>query len=325
MAIGKESDFKVYDEEFFGGMVEVLEQNANAFNAASANTIQLVPRRIAGHFEKESFVKLIAGLVGRRDITSTADVTDAALTQGELAGVKINRRIGPVANTLDSFKKISKDPSEMSFLLGQQTGSAVAVDYINTALSAVVAALSAIAALNYDGTGDTPATLTHIKLVKGLSKMGDASGKVKAWVMHSKTYFDLVQQAITDKVFEVAGVVIMSGNVATLGKPTIVIDSPALITTGTPDTYSILGLVEMAAEVAESEERQIVSDLITGKENLVLRIQGEYAFNLKIKGFTWDITNGGKNPTDSALATSTNWDNQMANVKSLAGVRVKVQ
>lgn len=324
MGIGKETDFQVYSEQFFGGMVEVLEQNANAFNAASQNTILLVPRRIKGHFEQESFIKTIAGLVGRRDTTSTAAVTDKAMQQGEFAGVKVNRRIGPVANTLDSFKKIAKDPQTMSFLLGQQIGSAVAVDYINTALLAIVAALSGVAALNYDGTGDSPATCTHAKLVKGMAKMGDAAGRIKAWVMHSKTYFDLMQQAIADKVFEVAGVVIMSGNVATFNKPTIVLDSPSLITSGSPDAYSILGLVENAAECAESEERNIVSDLITGLENLVLRIQGEYAFNLKMKGFAWDITNGGKNPTDAALATSTNWDNQMADIKSLGGVRIKV-
>lgn len=130
--------------------------------------------------------------------------------------------------------------------------------------------------------------------------MGDAANGITCWVMHSKAYFDLMSQAIADKIFEVSGVTIYEGSVATFNRPTIVVDSPALFTAGTPDTYSVLGLVENAIEVAESEERSIISDVVTGFENLILRIQGEYAFNLRLKGFAWDTVGGGVNPTDTA-------------------------
>lgn len=327
MAIGKGSDFKIYQEEFFGGMSEVLEQNANGFNAASAGALRLVPRRLKGEYEKESFIKSISGLVSRRDVTSVSSATDLGMTQGEIVGVKINRKIGPVANTLDSFRKIARDPQEFSFLLGQQWGQAVAVDYINTAISAVEAALSGVAALNYDATGETIKTLTHSHLVNGMAKMGDAANRITCWVMHSKNYFDLVNQSIADKVFEVAGATIYSGSVPTLGKPVLVTDSAALwdLNGSATDTYNVLGLVDGAVEIAESEDREIVSDLVTGLENLVLRIQGEYAFNLRVNGFAWDVTNGGANPTDTAIGTSTNWDQAYTDVKALAGVRVKVQ
>ncbi|MGH9339528.1 MAG: major capsid protein, partial [Acidobacteriota bacterium] len=59
--------------------------------------------------------------------------------------------------------------------------------------------------------------------------------------------------------------------------------------------------------------------------NLVMRIQGEYAYNLRLRGFAWDVTNGGANPTDSALGTSTNWDKAATADKSLAGIRIKTQ
>lgn len=325
MAIGKASDFIIYEEQFFGGMSEVIEQQANAFNAASGGAMVLVPQRLVGNYEKESFMKLISGLISRRDATSVATISDTPLTQGEHISVKLNRKIGPVAQTLDAFRKLGTDNSEISFVLGQQMGQAVAVDYLNTTTSALAAAITALTTMNYDATGQSTPTLTHTHLVSGLAKFGDAASQVVCWVMHSKPYFDLMKQAIADKIFEVAGVTIYSGTVATFNRPVLVTDSPALVTSGSPDTYSILGLVPGAAVVKESETREVESQIITGLENLVIRIQGEYAYNLGLKGFTWDTAAGGVNPTAGAIGTGTNWDKVVTDDKSTAGIRVKTQ
>ncbi len=326
MAIGTKANFKIYDEQFFGGMVEMIEQNANAFNAASNNCIQLRPERILGDFEKESFITTISSLITRRDVGSVSAATDLAVAQAEKAGVKINRKIGPVAQTLDAFRKIQMEVTDdvLSFLLGQQIGKAIAVDYINTAVIGAKAALANTAAVTHDysATG----TITHGQMVVGMSMFGDASGQLQCWVMHSKPYFDLIGQAITDKVFEVAGAVIYSGSVPTFGRPVVVIDAPALVdTVPTPDVYWTLGLVPEAVVVKESEERNIVNEVVTGLENLVVRMQGEYAFNLGIKGFTWDVTNGGANPSDATLGTGSNWDKVATDNKSLAGIVIKTQ
>lgn len=327
MTAGTKSDFVIYQEEFYGGYTEILEQVTDGFNTASNGAMRLVPRMLKGDYEKESFFKLVNDLVTRRDVTSVGAAADKKLEQGELIGVKVNRKIGPVANTLDSFRKIATDPSEMSFILGQQIGKAVAVDYVNTALASVNAALSGVAALNYDASALSPDTLTHTYLVRGMSKMGDQGSRISALVMHSKSYYDLMAQSIADKVFEVAGVTIYAGTVATFGKPVVVTDSASLIDLGATssagdDKYAVLGLVNDAVVVDESEERQIVSDMVTGLENLVMRIQGEYAFNVRVKGFTWDTNTGGVNPTDSALADNQNWDKAFTDVKSLAGFRI---
>ncbi len=319
MAIGKSTDFIIYQEQFFGGATEVLEQNANGFNAASANCIQLIPSRLKGDYEKESFMKAISGIVSRRDITSTATVTDLALTQGEAVAVKVAKKIGPVANTLDSLRKIASDPQEFSFILGQQWGKSMALDQINTSIAGVTAALTGVSALVNDVTSATTKTVTHNHLVNTIAKMGDAGNRIAAFVMHSKTYYDLLNQSISDKIFEVASTSVFNGTVASLGRPVIVTDAPALLVAGTPNTYRTLALVEGAVTVKDSEEREVVSDLVTGLENLVIRIQGEYAYNLGVKGFTWDTANGGANPADAAIATSSNWDKVATDNKSCAG------
>lgn len=322
MAIGTKTDFVIYHEQFFGGVVEVLQQNADAFNERSRGAIRIVPRQHRGDYEQESFFTEIGNLITRRDITAVTAATDLALAQAEFVRVKLNRKIGPVANTLDAFRKISRSSDELSVAVGRQAGAGIMVDWLNSVVRAARAALDGVTAVEHTATAGT---LDHSALVTGLSKFGDAANRIVAWIMHSKVYYDLVQQAITDNVFNVGSISILEGITPTLGRPTIITDSAALITTGSPDIYHTLGLVVDGAVAMESEERDIRSEIVTGLENLVLRIQGEYAFTVGVKGFQWDVAAGGANPTDAAVGTSTNWDKIATDNKSLAGVIIHTQ
>lgn len=49
-------------------------------------------------------------------------------------------------------------------------------------------------------------------------------------------------------------------------------------------------------------------------------MQVDYTFGLSLKGYTWDESNGGKSPSDAALATGTNWDKVATSIKHTAGV-----
>jgi hypothetical protein len=321
MAIGTRSDFKIYDEQYFGGQFEKLTQNLNLFNGASNGAFTLSSSLVKGDYERESFMAMVAGLIQRRDPTVVTGVADSKLTQGERVGVKVNKRIGPVAQTLDAWKKINEDPKLFSFYLGQLIADQKLQNMVNTAIAAVEAALQGQANL----VTTTAATITHGALVDGMAKFGDQAGNISCFVMHSKPYFDLVKQSIVDKIFGVANVAIYAGTVATFGKPTVVIDAPALLDAGAPNTYNTLGLVRGAVEVKESELETVEFQLVTGLENLVYRLQGEYAYNLRMLGMTWDVANGGANPDDTALATPTNWDKVATSDKSLPGVRLVTQ
>jgi hypothetical protein len=322
--IGLESNFVIYNQQFWGGVVETLQQNTEAFNAASQNAIRLVTRSILGDYERESFLKSTASLISHRNTAASTAVNDNPLSAGELIGVKVNRRLGPVTQARDAFRKIGVSPEEFSFMLGQQSGPAIAVDYVNLAVGSVSAAIQgAGAALLQDNTTNTPNTLNHTAMVRGLAKFGDRAARIVCWVMHSKNYFDLMAQQIADKLYEVAGATVYAGTIATFGKPVVVLDSPNLYVVGSSSTtYQVLGLVENSVEVAESEERDIISQPVTGLENLVDRIQGEYAFNIRCKGCAWNTATG-INPLDAALLTSTNWVQSVADVKEMPGIRVQ--
>ena len=326
MAIGKASDFTIYDEQYYTGLTEVLLQNAEVFNAASRNAIRLIPEMVRGNYEKSTFMTQIANLVTRRDTTSVASVTDKALTQAEHIAVKVNRKIGPVANTKDSFRKIAESPEELSLILGQQAGQAIAVDYVNTAIRSAVAATKSNSALikNYATT-----TITHKKLLQTMALFGDRASRIVCWVMHSNIYFDLVGQAIDDKILNIADVAVAEGTTPTLGKPTIITDSSALISLNEPsssadDTYHVLGLTADAIQIKESEEKDAILDPVSGLENLVIRWQGEYAFNIGLRGYQY-ATSAGINPTDATLAASSNWTQVVTDDKDCLGVMLNVK
>lgn len=330
MAIGTASNFKIYDEFTQSGWVETMTQMSDAFNAASAGAIVLTAETRKGDVDYESFFKDTANLVTRRINTgsgSTSDVTDKSLDQGELAGIKLNRKIGPVAQTLDAFKKIQKGPFDkdaLNFAVGVQSAKGAQVEQLNTALRAVRAALAAQASVSY--TVPTNGTLATANLVSGLALFGDAASQVKIWVMHSKPYYDLVQQQIAANITGISSMNIASASPVTLNRPVLVTDSPALaVASGSPAVtdYYTLGLTDGAVTLDDSEEETIVTEIITGKENLLVRFQGEYAYNISMKGFSWDVANGGKNPSDTAIGTAGNWDPQFASFKDWAGIVIK--
>jgi hypothetical protein len=329
MAIGKASDFKIYDEQIHGGLVETLVQNTAAFNAASRGAIRLVNHRLPGNYAYESFVQTISGLITRRDTTSVAVIADTPVAQAEMISVKLNRKIGPVAQTLDAFRKLGSqgNVNSLSFLIGTQIAKAMQIDQLDTALMSVTASLLAQTATNKLVIA-TNGTLATAGLVSGCALLGDAAEQIVIWVMHSKPYYDLVQSQITANIDGISNFVVANASPVTLNRPVLVTDSASLIkTTGAGSTlvtdYYTLGLVVGAVTAEDSEEELIHAELITGLENLVVRLQGEFAYNLSVKGAQWDVGNGGPNPSNAALATTTNWDKVATSYKNLAGVVIQ--
>jgi len=325
MAVGVLTDLVVYQDELQAGMFESIVQNIDAFNAASLNSIRLVRQDLRGEYNKESFFQPITGLVSRRDLTSVAAETDLPMTQDEIIGVKISRKIGPATHAIGALQHVSSDQREMSYVLGQMIGKEKAKDILNTSIKGVEAAIEGQTALVYDATGESTTTLTHLHLINGLKKFGDQAQRIVCWVMHSKPYYDLMAQSVSDKITNVADLVIHGAEIGSLNRPIVVTDSPALMDDDSAGgNYSVLGLVADGVVATESEDETFIAEVVSGLAQLSFRIQGEYAFNLNCKGFKWDTSGGGANPTDASIATTSNWDKAATEDKDLAGIRILV-
>jgi hypothetical protein len=319
MAASLASNFVIRDAEFEAGFIETLGKNIDVFGAGNGGCINIITQDQEGHYAKQRFFDQ-PSLIAERDITSLSAVADTALTQDEQISVKLNRKIKPHGASRDSMKKVMRDPGEFAFLLGEKIGEQVTEDYMEAAINAVEGALSGQSALVYDGSA---ATLTHANMINALALFGDAGNRIKAWVMHSAPFYHLLAANITVASGNVAGMTLVQGQVASLNRPIIVTDSTNLQYGSTPD-YAVLGLVENAVTITETERPYVTMAEVTGLENLVVRIQGEFAFNVAVKGFKWDTTNGGTSPAAAAVGTATNWDKVVSSDKDLAGVYLQV-
>lgn len=335
MATTASGDVKIYEAQYQGAFIETLQQNVQAFNDDSRGALEFNIRELQGQYEKEAFFDEISS-INRRDPSaeSSSGATAIKLTQDEFIGVKCHRRNGPYEWNLGSARLAGFDPARFSLAVGEQTAVATPKEMIDRALGALEGKLDATAALEHDATGgDTDATdtLDTTDLVTGLQKFGDAAARIVIWVMHSKPFFDLVGNQIAASGSVVGspawGLSLYAGMPITLNRPVLVIDSDSLISypdvsTGAP-VYSTLGLVRGAAVIDLTEFPLAVAEgPITGSDNLFIRWQAEYGYNLKLKGCAWN-TGTGANPTDSAVATGSNWTTKVADNKLLPGVIIR--
>lgn len=145
--------------------------------------------------------------------------------------------------------------------------------------------------------------------------------------MHSKAYYDLVREQIAANITNVSDFNIATATPVTLNRPVLVADAAALSSVAASpeqNQYHVLGLTADGLVLEESEETFMHPDVISGKENVVFRSQGETAYNVKVKGFRYDPANGGANADDTVLATGSNWDPIMDSHKDVAGVQLTV-
>lgn len=323
------SDLRYINPFVQTGITETLTQASDGLFAASNGAFRLESAYTPGVFETASFWNNIAGLITRRDPTSLSPIPDTKLVQSDYSHVKINRKIGPVAVTRDAFRKAGLSRNAADLVIGEQAGKAMQVDMVNTAIRSLRAALSDNASSYVDGGAAGPNVVGANGMVDAIARYGDAANAIVTWVMHSTTFFKMVKDQATANIGGVSGLIMAGASPATLGRPVIITDSPDLVVPNGVevgvDAYYTLGLTAGAASMKESEGTEVVTQDVTGQENLIVRVQGEYAQNIGLKGFSWDTINGGENPTNAALGTGTNWNTSYGDVKDRGGVVIRTR
>ena len=320
------SDLAVYSEYAYASMTEVLRQRIDLFNAATGGAITLRSATHQGDFSDVAFFAKISGLVRRRNSYGSGSVGEKKLAHLVDTMVKVAAGTPPVRLDPGQFKWIQQNPEVAGAALGQQLAVDTMADMLNVGLGASYAALSAQTAVVYDATGNTlpEDTLSFGNLNNGQAKFGDQASTISAWVMHSKPMFDLYGKNLTN-----AAQLFTYGNINVIrdpfGKLLVMTDSPNLVITGTPNNYAVLGLVPGAVIIDQNNDYTANEEAKNGDENIIRTFQAEWSYNVGVRGFAWDKTNGGKSPNDAALLTATNWDKYGTSHKDLAGVVVKVK
>lgn len=308
---------KIDNKIVHSSMTEVLMQNVMAFTEGTNGAITLGSELISGDVEEFSMLAEIASIIGDRDIGADTDLVAKTLSSADGDNIKLYFSTGAIEFKLVDAKRYGSNSEAFSMAIGEQIGVGITNYMLNKAITATVGAIQATAGLV---TGNGLATITPALLNTALKPFGDARGAIVAWVMTGATYNDLVgnQLAVATGGDITANGVLYTDNIGTLNRPAYVTDAAGLTMTA---GVAVLGLTRGAVEIIESETREFVSELITGKDNLKYRIQAESSVLLRVKGFSY---NGATNPANAVLAAKANWSQSVSDVKSTAGVLLNV-
>jgi hypothetical protein len=313
------TNMKVFNRTLQSVTIETLAQMVNKFNEASAGAIVLTSQGFGGDFLYTNQFSSLASARRRVDRYATnADVAATRLAEMQNTGVKVAGGFGPVEFEPGQLSWVEQDPAKAIAVISQSLAEAMLQDQLNTAIAALVAAIEAGTTNTTHDTATGPIAYTDLNLAH--AKFGDHSGLIVADVVHSATYHGLIglNLANAQNLFESNGVTIVD----ILGKRMVVTDAPALLESGTGADIKALGLAANAATVYEGSDLITNTETVNGKERIVTTFQADYTFGLALKGYTWDVGNGGKSPTDVELATGSNWDKTAASWKHTAGVLV---
>lgn len=310
------SDMIIFNEQTQTVATETVAQALAAFNEASGGAMLLGSRSTLGDYVEEASYKAISGLVTRRDAYGTGDLTPKQIEQLNDISVKIDQSIGPVEWTVEQFARLMKNEEEAGLIIGEQAAEAMIQDYLNTTSAALVAAIGNQATLVNDYSATGTAKLVELNSTAG--RFGDRQQSLVAWLMHSKVYTDLTNEAITNtsQLYNIGNIRVMQDG---LGRRYVVTDAPALTDTGAPDTFNSVGLVAGGAMV-ETSALLTMTQPKADKQNMGTIWKGESSFVVGLKGYAWDTVNGGKSPTDAEIATGSNWDLIASSTKDTAGV-----
>lgn len=306
MATTVNTDMKIYDDLVQTAYFERIQDVIDVFGGQSNGAIQLLSEAIPGNLRKRAFYN-IGGAIAHRNVNTDDSVNASKITSGEMIGVKCPWKYGPYATTEEAFKRRARSPQEFSTLVGQDMADAVLEGWCQYSVAAAEAAIRSNGAMVVSGDFATDGKKV---LTKGLRTLGDRFARLACWVMDAEAYFDIVDTAIDNKIYEEAGIVVYGGVPGTMGKPVLVTDNAS--------SGVILGLQSGAVSATESQAPGMRSYDIDDQENLAIGFRAEGTFNLDVMGYSW-ATGAGVNPNLDTVATASSWKKNATSNKATAG------
>ena len=297
------SNMVVFNKYVMPVVYETLAQEYAKFNAASGGTIRLSAEGFTGDYDQESFYSSLAAAQRRVD-RNAANASQAATSLAQLQknGVKVAGGIGPVLYEPSQMSWLEKPTTEGIEVASSAFAEIIMQDQLNTAIAAALAAISGDA--NRVNDVSATANVSYAAINDAHALFGDRSSALKAQIMNGATFHALIGNNLgnAETLFKAENVRVVD----ILGTLVVVTDAPAL-SIGANDT-AILSLVPGAVDVTGASD--VITNIETTNGNLRIEttLQADYSFGLHVKGFSWDIANGGASPTDAELTTSSNWD-----------------
>jgi len=311
------SDMKVFNEYVREATIETVAQMVDKFNAASAGAIQLSTTGFDGDYMMRSSFSSLHSAQRRVDRYATnTSAASTALAQIQHNTVKIAGGFGPIEWEPAQLRWVGDNPAAAVEVISRNMAEALMKDMLNSAIAAAVAAIENVGSTVVFDTGTGP--IVYADMNSAHAKFGDMSQLLICDVMDGTAYHALIATNLTN-----TGELFQAGNVTVveiLGRRIVVTDAPALRETGTGADQKVLSLVSGGVIVHDAGDLVTNIQTTNGAQRIVTTMQADYTFGLGLKGYAWDMGNGGKSPTDAEIATGSNWDKIATSIKHTAGV-----
>lgn len=273
----------VFDQQVATATTKVIEANLNLFNTATNGAILMGAADFLGDWLERTFWAA-QQLVRRRNAYGSGTLTPTELAQALERAIKIDGGTLPLKVTPALMDRLGKTPAEAAAVMGEQVALQIIEDYLAVGLGAFIA--STPKALNYDFSNQGDGLPKIQKLIKATGQLGDAAGRVKCWVMSGVTYNDLLAEDVFkngQQLFKFETVNVMEDGLGRRFVITDAVDAMDADQAAKKPRQRVLGLVPGAVTVSTSPLK-MYSQTVLGNENVYDLLQGEYHFNLALKG-----------------------------------------
>lgn len=307
----------VFNQKVVSTTTALVQEQINVFNAASNGALVLGSGQVIADFVEQISLGLIANLVTERNPYAPAG-TDAllkVLAEQLTNNVNLYGKVGPFVITTGIMEKINRDAATISATIAAQAAQGVIQQYLKSAVGALAAAIGSNskavhtqpARVNPNAGGANVLMLMDFPLAAG--KFGDAAGMINTWVMDGATWANFTAYQVipnVEQLFNIGNINVMSDG---LGRRFLVTDALS----GTAGVQnSVLGLVPAAAVVTTTGLNMEAGTRLGG-ENIEKLLQGEFSYNLALKGYrlkkTYTDKLDGKTPTKQAdMLKASNWE-----------------
>ena len=282
-------------------------QNALGLINGLGGAITLENEAFEGDEIRVARFKIPNNLVSRRVTTgpqANQPATILGLEETNETAARLSRKIGPVAvRYADEMGKTNRSEADFSMRVGEMLADQEAISHINSAVASAVGAIVGAAGAFEDRTAS--GTADTADLLAALALMGDQAHHIKAFVMHSATFYKLVGDQIANAPELVGAGNIYSGVPGTFSRPVLVTDAAPLVLSD----ELILGLTEGAITIRVDSNPLATldqdKDLLNENARMLLRADPDYS--ISVMGHAYDIAAGNANPDDATLAATANW------------------
>lgn len=287
--------------------------------------------RVEGQYvQRPVFKRIGSTLVAVRDVTSNSSLTPVKLTGDNEKGVKLHRRIGPVDVSVDAAFLSRATPEQISSEIGMQAGQELALNLQNSMIAAIIGALDGVASTANTYNVWAAASRTNLSpsvINGGLNLMGDQREEFRksaSMLLRSESYNDLFADAYGRSYAGVGDKALKGdGTTNTFNMNPILVDNSLMTTADAGfDKYHTILMGAGACQVQLWGMRIYPMFQVLDQEQVVNRWRADADFAIGFHGKTWDSTNGGANPSDATIATSTNWDDVFTNRKEVRMIKL---